>query len=57
MHEENNPGTGLEIVESKMELREQRIVGENTLVKKINPVTMTDITTIEGNNLEWNSNI
>ena len=34
MHEENNPGTGLEIVESKMELREWRIVGENTLVKK-----------------------
>ena len=52
MHEENNPGTGLEIVESEMELREWRIVGENTLVRKINPVTMTDITTIEGNNLE-----
>ena len=32
MHEENNPGTGLEIVESEMELREQRIIGENTLV-------------------------
>ena len=52
MNEENNPGTGLEIVESKMELREQRIVGENTLVKEINPVMKTDITTIEGNNLE-----
>ena len=52
MHEENNPGTGLEIVESEMELREWRIVGENTLVRKINPVMMTDITTIEGNNLE-----
>ena len=52
MHEENNPGTGLEIVESEMELREQRIVGENTLVRKINLVMMTDITTIEGNNLE-----
>ena len=51
MHEENNPGTGLEIVESEMELREQRIIWENTLVRKINPVTMTDITTIEGNNL------
>ena len=52
MHEENNPGTGLEIVESKMELREQRIIGENTLVRKVNLVTMTDIITIEGNMLE-----
>ena len=52
MHEGNNPGTGLELVESKMELREQRIIGENTLVRKINPVMMTDIITIEGNNLE-----
>ena len=52
MNEENNPGTGLEIVESEMELRERRIIGENTLVRKINPVMMTDITTIEGNNLE-----
>ena len=52
MHEENNPGTGLEIVESEMELREQRIIQENTLVRKINPVMMTDIITIENNNLE-----
>ena len=52
MHEENNPGTGLEIVQSEMELKEQRMIGENTLVRKINPVMMTDITTIEGNNLE-----
>ena len=52
MHEENNPGTGLEIVESKMELREQRIIEENTLVRKINLVMMTDIITIESNNLE-----
>ena len=28
MNEENNPGTALEIVESKMELRELRIVGK-----------------------------
>ena len=34
MHQGNNPGTGLEIVESEMELREQRIIGENTLVRK-----------------------
>ena len=52
MNEENNPGTGLEIIESEVELREQRIVGENTLVEKINPVTVTDITTSEGNILE-----
>ena len=52
MHEENNPGTGLEIVESKMELREQRIIGEDTLVRKINPVMMTDMITIWGNKLE-----
>ena len=52
INEENNPGTGLEIIESKVELGEQRIVGENTLVKKINPVTVTDITMSEGNILE-----
>ena len=52
MHEENNPGTGLEIVENEMELREQRITGEDTLVRKINPVMMTDKMTIEGNDLE-----
>ena len=52
MHEENNPCTGLEIVESEMELREQRIIGENTLVRKINPVMMTDIITIGGNKFE-----
>ena len=52
MNEENNPGTGLEIIGSEVGLREQRIVEENTLVRKINPVMMTDITTIEGNNLE-----
>ena len=58
MHEENDPGTGLEIVESEMELRERRIIGENTLVRKTNPVMMTDIITIGGNKLrEWNSNI
>ena len=52
MNEENNPGTGLEIVESEVELREWRIVGENTLVEKINLVMVTDITTSEGNILE-----
>ena len=52
MNEENNPGTGLEIIESEVELREQGIVGENTLVEKINPVMVTDITTSEDNILE-----
>ena len=52
MNEENSPGTGLEIIESEVELREQRIVGENTFVQKINPVMVTDITTSEGNILE-----
>ena len=51
MNEENNCGTGLEIIESEVEL-EQRIVGENTLVEKINLVTVTDITISEGNILE-----
>ena len=48
MNEENNPGAGLKIIESEVELGEQRIVGENTLVKKINLVTVTDIATSEG---------
>ena len=57
MNEKNNPGTGLEIIEGEVELREQRIVGENTLVEKINPVMVTDITTSESNILEWSFNI
>ena len=52
MNEENNPGTGLEIIESEVELGEQRIVGENTFVEKINLVLVTDITTSEGDILE-----
>ena len=52
MHEENNPGTGLEIVENEMELREQKIIGEDTLVRKINLVMMTDKMTTEDNDLE-----
>ena len=52
MHEENNPGNRLEIGESKMELREPRIIGENTSVRKINPVMMTDIITIGGDKFE-----
>ena len=52
MNEENNPGTGLEIIESEVELGEQRIVGKNTLVEKINLVTVTEIATSKGDILE-----
>ena len=52
MNEENNSGAGLKIIESEVELGERRIVGENNLIKKINPVTMTDITLDEGDILE-----
>ena len=41
MNEENNPGAGMEIIESELELGKQRIVEDNISIKKINPVTMT----------------
>ena len=40
MNEENN-GARMEILESELELGKQRIVEDNILIKKINPVTMT----------------
>ena len=52
MNKENNSGAGLKIIESEEELRERRIAGGNNLIKKINPVTMTDITPNEGDILE-----
>ena len=52
MNEENNPGAGLEIIESEVELGEQKLVGENTSVEKINLVMVTDIATSEGDILE-----
>ena len=52
MNEDNNSGAGLKIIESEMELGERRIAGGNNLIKKINPVTMTDITPNKGDILE-----
>ena len=52
MNEENNSGAGLKIIESEVELGEGRIAGGNNLIKKINPVTMTDIIPDEGDILE-----
>ena len=44
MNEESNPGAGLKIIESKVELEEGRIKGGNNSIEEINTVTMTDIT-------------
>ena len=52
MNEENNSGAGLKIIESEVELGGRRIVGENNLIEKTNPVTMTDITPNESDILE-----
>ena len=52
MNEENNPGAGMEIIESEVELGKQRIVGENLSIKKIKPVTVTDMTTSKGRRAE-----
>ena len=41
MNEENNPGAGMEIIVSELELGKQRIIEDNILIKKTNPVTMT----------------
>ena len=52
MNEENNPGAGMEIIESEVELGKQRIVGENLSIKKIKPITMTDMTANKGRRVE-----
>ena len=52
MNDKNNSGAGLKIIESEVELGERRIVGGNSLIKEINPVTMTDITPNESDILE-----
>ena len=44
MNEENIPGVVKEIIESGMELEKQRIEEENLLIKRIEPVTVTEIT-------------
>ena len=41
MNKGNNPGAGMEIIESKMELGEQRILEDNISIKNINLITMT----------------
>ena len=56
MNEENNPGTVMEIVESGVELEKQRIE-ENLLIKRMKPVTMTDIATNKGRRVENENSI
>ena len=57
LNEENKPGAVMEIVESGMELEKQRIEEENLLIKRMNLVTMTDITTNEGGRVESETSI
>ena len=52
MNEENNPGAGMEIIESEMELGKQRILGNNISIKNINLVTMTEMITNKSNSGE-----
>ena len=40
MNEENNPGAGLKIIESEVEIEEGRIIGGNNSIKEINTVMM-----------------
>ena len=57
MNEENKLGAVMEIVESGMELEKQRIEEENLSIKRMKPVTMTDITTNEGGRVESKNSI
>ena len=50
--EENKPGAVKEIVESGMELEKQRIEEENLSIKRIEPVTVTEITTNRNKRVE-----
>ena len=43
MNEENNPGAGVEIIVSELELGKQRIIEDNNLIQNINLVTMTEM--------------
>ena len=43
MNEENNPGAGVEIIVSELELQKQRIIEDNISIQNINPVTMTEM--------------
>ena len=57
MNEENNPGAVMEIVENGMELERQRIEKENLLIRRLKPVTMTDIKTNEGRKVQSENTI
>ena len=52
MNEENNPGTGVVIIASELELGKQRIIEDNISIKNINPVTMTEMITNKSDNRE-----
>ena len=43
MNEENNPGAGVEIIASELELGKQRIIEDNISIENINLVTMTEM--------------
>ena len=43
MNEENNPGAGVEIIVSELELGKQRIIEDNISIQNINLVTMTEM--------------
>ena len=43
MNEENNPGAGVEIIASELELGKQRIIEDNISIQNINLVTMTEM--------------
>ena len=57
MNEENNPGAVMEIVENGMELERRRIEEENLSIRRVKPVTMTDIKTNEGRKVESETSI
>ena len=52
MNEENNPGAGVEIIASELELGKQRIIDDNILIKNINLVTMTEMITNKSDSRE-----
>ena len=52
MNEENNLGAVMEIVENGMELERQRMEEENLSIRRVKPVTMTEIMTNEGRKVE-----
>ena len=52
MNEENNPGAGVEIIVSELELGKQRIIEDNISIKNINPVTMTEMITNKSDSRE-----